>query len=96
MRVKRAAVFVAVCFAAAASVAAAGIRPTDQKLAERLTLRLADFASGWTTNSPSSTRLDKGPCAVVPTLEGAITAYSESAGWAVAWLLSGKRGFLCA
>jgi len=79
--VKRATVFVLVAFAAAASVAAAGIRPTDQRLAERLTLRLADFDSRWTTDSPPSTRLDRVPCATAPKIEGAITGYSKSAGF---------------
>jgi hypothetical protein len=79
--VTRATVFVVVVFAAATAVAAAGIRPADQKLAERLTLQLSDFPSGWTTDTPPSTRLDKNHCATAPKVEAAITGYSDSAGF---------------
>jgi hypothetical protein len=77
--VKRAAVFVLVAFAATSSFAAAGIRPADQKLAERLTLRLRDFPSGWKTKQPPSTRLEKVECATAPRIEAATTGYSDSA-----------------
>jgi hypothetical protein len=79
IRVTRAAVFVVVAFAATTSLVAAGIRPAEEKLAERLTLQLSDFPSGWTADHPPSTRLEKVHCATAPKIEGAITGYSDSA-----------------
>jgi len=72
---------VAVAFAAATSPAAGGIRPADQKLAERYTLELSDFPSGWKADSPPSTRLEKTHCGTAPKVEGRITGYSDSAGF---------------
>jgi hypothetical protein len=71
-------VILVVIFALAASVAAGGIRPTDQKVAERLTLRLSDFPSGWRMSGKPSTRIHF-TCPTAPKLVGAITGYSASA-----------------
>ena len=79
VRLLRVGVFAVVSFAAAACLAAAAIRPADQRLAERLTLHSSDFAAGWKTGDPPRTRVHKTPCATAPNVEGAITGFSESA-----------------
>lgn len=40
---------------------AAAIRPEDQGLAKRLSLRLEDFTSGWTRATAPSTKLGRTP-----------------------------------
>ena len=74
-----------------ASLAAAGILPSDQNVAERLTLKLSDFPTGgWRANSPPSTDPGKAHCTTQPKLDHALTGYSDSAGFEPT-LAGGKR-----
>jgi hypothetical protein len=68
--------------AATASLAAAGILPGDQNVAERLTLQLSDFPAGWRMNQPSSTDLgEERNCPGGPKINRVVTGYSDSAGF---------------
>src|SRR5262249_15637727 len=61
----------------------AGILSGDQSVAEHPTLQLGDFPPGWRTNQAPSTRLGKERhCHAAPKLDGAVTGYSDSGGFA--------------
>jgi hypothetical protein len=62
-----------------AAPVAAGIRPGDQRLAERFTLKVRDLESGWRTTLPRSTKLRRTSCPGVPNIQSSITGFSDSA-----------------
>ena len=56
----------------------AAVRPDDQRLAKRLTLRLDDFPSGWTVAQKSSRRFRRSTCSNAPKMQRYITGFSDS------------------
>ena len=68
-----------VLLAVAACTAAAAIRPSDQKQAERLTLRFADFGSGWNIKSRVLTRFRLSRCPEAPSVQRRATGFVDSA-----------------
>jgi hypothetical protein len=81
VQLRRRAIIVALLclLAVPAPVFGAGRNPADQKVAERLTLRFSDFASGWRIKTKISTRFRLSTCPNAPKVQRQASGFVDSA-----------------